>query len=614
MDLENMNCSLDEIVREAQTMRHLHHPNLLTLHCSFVYKEHLWMVMPYISGGSVLNIMRSEYKDGLDEPTIATIMKPVLQALEYLHKHGIIHRDIKAGNILVEDDGKVLLGDFGVAAPLERGGSWGNRYQSRSTFVGTPCWMAPEVMEQSGYDYHADIWSFGITLLELAHGHAPFARLPPMKVLLMTLQNPPPTLEDSNTPDHKKHFSKHMRELVAKCLQKDPTQRPSASQLLEHRFFKTAHDAAYLSKHLLAGLPTVTERLAKIKAQQASRGLEADIEAKEIMASQQEYRKGVSSWNLDVQALKAAAAELPAILEDASVGGGDIYYNGGDAASGSSSSPGKIPVATAVMSGGGGVPASPSAAGLSSGPSSRTTSLDKGAGTPGRIGAGGGKPAKEHGRFKVYETDEAPPFATPPDGEGGQLMEEHMKQRQQQLTPGGGGGGDDGGDGEGQDKAKRKGRFRYVEEAAGGGEVGPDGKPRLPKQSSNAAALMAGVNVGGGGGVGVGGGGESSKGGSTVTSPTGAPAHILLPPLKELLESMHLHQEFMRELVAAVGDSERGKMGALNALLQQAPKLRPLREETERLRVEVGELRDENVRLRERIRALEGGGGEGGGQ
>lgn len=556
--------------------------------------------MPYISGGSVLNIMRSEYKDGLDEPTIATIMKPVLQALEYLHKHGIIHRDIKAGNILVEDDGKVLLGDFGVAAPLERGGSWGNRYQSRSTFVGTPCWMAPEVMEQSGYDYKADIWSFGITLLELAHGHAPFARLPPMKVLLMTLQNPPPTLEDSNTPDHKKHFSKHMRELVAKCLQKDPSQRPSASQLLEHRFFKTAHDAAYLSKHLLTGLPTVTERLAKIKAQQASRGLEADIEAKEIMASQQEYRKGVSSWNLDVQAIKAAAAELPAIFEDASVGGGDTYINNNSAAGGSSSSPGKIPIAPAVMFGGGGVPASPSAAGLGSGPSSRTTSLDKGAGTPGRIVAGSGKPAKEHGRFRVYETDEAPPFATPPDGEGGQLMEEHMKQRQQQLTPGGG----DDGDGEGQDKAKRKGRFRYVEEAAAGGELGTDGKPRLPKQSSTAAALMAGVNVGGGG--------EISKGGSTVTSPTGAPAHILLPPLKELLESMHLQQEFMRELVAAVGDSERGKMGALNTLLQQAPKLRPLREETDKLRVEVGELRDENARLKERIQALEGGDGGGG--
>jgi len=232
LDLENLNCSLDEIVREAQTMRSLNHPTLLPLHCSFVHDQHLWMVMPYVNGGSVLNIMRYKFTDGLEEPVIATIMKEVLRALEYLHRNGVIHRDIKAGNILIDTDGRVLLADFGVAATLERGGSWGNRMMSRSTFVGTPCWMAPEVMQQEqGYDSRADIWSFGITLLELAHGHAPFARLPPMKVLLMTLQNPPPTLDQ---PDSKKTFSKAMRDIVAKCLVKNPKERPTAAQLLEH--------------------------------------------------------------------------------------------------------------------------------------------------------------------------------------------------------------------------------------------------------------------------------------------------------------------------------------------------------------------------------------------
>ena len=122
-----------------------------------------------------------------------------------------------------------MLADFGVAATMERGGSWGSALASRSTFVGTPCWMAPEVMEQAacGYGCLADIWSFGITLLELAHGHAPFARYPPMKVLLMTIQNPPPTLDVDNGGGGggggggaRKHFSKAMRDIVAKCLVK----------------------------------------------------------------------------------------------------------------------------------------------------------------------------------------------------------------------------------------------------------------------------------------------------------------------------------------------------------------------------------------------------------
>jgi len=327
LDLENMNCSLDEIVREAQTMRFLNHPNLLPLYCSFVHEQHLWMVMPYVHGGSILNIMRFRFQDGLEEPAIATIMKEVLKALEYLHRNGIIHRDIKAGNILLDSDGHVMLADFGVAAALERGGSWGNRMISRNTFVGTPCWMAPEVMQQEfGYDSKADIWSFGITLLELAHGHAPFAKLPPMKVLIMTLQNPPPTLDQTES---KKHFSKAMRDIVAKCLVKDPKQRPTAAQLLEHKFFKTAHDAHYLQRHVLEGLPPVPVRVEMMRAAAHSGGAggaQHAAQEREILASQQEYRRGVSSWNFDVEAVKAAAAEIDRLGAIAEGGGG-----GGDA-------------------------------------------------------------------------------------------------------------------------------------------------------------------------------------------------------------------------------------------------------------------------------------------
>ncbi|KAL6765899.1 kinase-like domain-containing protein [Haematococcus lacustris] len=306
MNLESLNCDLDEIIHEAQTMRAYSHSNVLPLYCSFVSGQDLWMVMPFVSGGSVLHIMKYGYPEGLDEVIIATIMRSVLKALEYVHKQGGIHRDIKAGNILIDNNGHVQLGDFGVAASMERTGSWGHDKATRMTFVGTPCWMAPEVMEQTqGYDRSADLWSFGITLLEMAHGHAPFAKYPPMKVLLMTLQNPPPTLDDQG----KKHFSKAMRDVVTRCLQKDPGLRPTASQLLEHKFFKQARDEEFLARHLMAGLPPLKVRVQEIRQGRAATN--ATDNEKNFVRSQDEYKKGISSWNFDVASLKAAAALEP---------------------------------------------------------------------------------------------------------------------------------------------------------------------------------------------------------------------------------------------------------------------------------------------------------------
>lgn len=306
MNLESMNCDLDEIIHEAQTMRMYNHPNILPLYCSFVHGQELWMVMPFVAGGSVLHIMKYAHPEGLDEVIIATIGREVLKGLDYVHRNGSIHRDVKAGNILVDQDGNVRLGDFGVAASLDRGGSWGHDKMSRMTFVGTPCWMAPEVMEQTtGYDFSADIWSFGITLLEMCHGHAPFAKFPPMKVLLMTLQNPAPTLEDKG----KRHFSKAIKDLVARCLQKEKEKRPTAAQLLEHKFFKLAKDQDYLVKHLLGNLPSLAERVQQIRTGKAATA--AVDNDRNLEKSQEEYRKGVSSWNFDLVALKAQAALEP---------------------------------------------------------------------------------------------------------------------------------------------------------------------------------------------------------------------------------------------------------------------------------------------------------------
>ncbi|WIA42603.1 hypothetical protein OEZ86_008578 [Tetradesmus obliquus] len=267
LNLEWLATPLDEVMHEAQLMKAYKHDAILPLYCSFVTGQELWMVMPYMEGGSVAHILRYKYPEGLSEVVIATIMRKVLEALAYVHKQGDIHRDVKAGNVLVDGEGNVKLGDFGVAATPEREADWRGP-KTRNTFVGTPCWMAPEVLEQvSGYGTSADIWSFGITILEMAHGHAPFSKLPPMKVLLMTLQGPPPQLEASCG---SRHFSRGMREVVARCLNKDPKKRPTAKELLEHKFFKQAKDAEFLKRTLLADLPPLPQRCNEIRAGKAA--------------------------------------------------------------------------------------------------------------------------------------------------------------------------------------------------------------------------------------------------------------------------------------------------------------------------------------------------------
>ena len=317
LDLEDHDPGhLEEIRREVASMSMVSHPNLVMAHCSFVEGQFLWVVMPFLSGGSALNIMKWSHPKGLDEASIATILKEVLKALDYFHRNGNIHRDIKAGNILIDHNGSVKLADFGVSAA-----SWGSGSKPHSTFVGTPCWMAPEVMEQvTAYDYHADIWSLGITVLELCHGHAPFAKYPPMKVLLMTLQNPPPQLEAEQA-ETGHHFSRSLRDFVSVCLQKDPKRRPSAAKLLEHRFLKEAKKPDFLVKHLLESIPPLGERTARLnereKARQAERaaavaagnlGGAASTDAADEKKSQAEYVKGVTSWNFNLDELKAQAA------------------------------------------------------------------------------------------------------------------------------------------------------------------------------------------------------------------------------------------------------------------------------------------------------------------
>lgn len=229
VSMENDEKDFYELTKEIKILEKCTSPFVVQYYGSFLYDGQIWISMEYCAAGSISDLIELRRRC-LGEREIAAVCANVTKGLAYLHANRSIHRDIKAGNILLASNGVAKLADFGVSAQLT------NTINKRKTVIGTPFWMAPEVIQESQYDGKADIWSLGITAIEMAEGEPPLSQMHPMRAIFMIPNRPSPTLK---APEH---FSPLLNDFIATCLQKDPQLRPSAEELLRHPFIKREVD------------------------------------------------------------------------------------------------------------------------------------------------------------------------------------------------------------------------------------------------------------------------------------------------------------------------------------------------------------------------------------
>ncbi|KAL3672217.1 hypothetical protein V7S43_002879 [Phytophthora oleae] len=259
---------IESVRREIEFLRECDHPNVVAFHGAYYKDGALWVAMEHCAGGSVGDVRRVR---ALSEREISVIMRGALRGLAYLHSRRKIHRDVKGGNILLTDSGQVKIADFGVSAQLR------DTLSRRGSFVGTPYWMSPELIQDSDYDFKADIWSLGITAIELADQKPPLFDEHPMRVLIQIPRNPPPQVA------HPEKWSAAFLDFLRFCLRKDPAERPTAVECMQHEFIRReAHiERVFASGRQEESLTTVPVAAPSAPAPSIEQELEEEI-AEEI--------------------------------------------------------------------------------------------------------------------------------------------------------------------------------------------------------------------------------------------------------------------------------------------------------------------------------------------